>query len=320
MSYSEKKTVRDLTDEDRLDGKVCLVTGGNSGLGFGIATQLAKRGAEVIIACRRHYAERVQKLKELSTSDKISLRILELTDLHSIDQFVKGLKDDGTSLDVSIHNAGVTPPKARKTKYGIDEMFMVNYLSKFYLINELLKHGVIPNNTFSSNGRTIDIPRVIIISSDSHQGASDILIDKLGLLEPYQSANRGVSLYSYKKLILNTLAVELSRRCSSKNEIDVSVNPMCPGPVNSNIIRDAPAFLNGFLRLIFLLFFKDPQKAALPVVYLAAAKERGNTTCKYLLMNRPKKMDEKCYDQEKGKALWAKSEELILEMKNHLQR
>ena len=310
----KKETVRELTDQDRLDDKICLVTGGNSGLGFGIATQLAKRGAEVIITCRRPYPDKVKQLKKLSKSDRISLRLLELTDLESIDQFVKGLEHDGITLDVSIHNAGVTPPKARKTKYGIDEMFMVNYLSKFYLINELLKSGVIPNNTYASNESKTEIPRVTIISSDSHQGASAILIDKLGVFEPYKKANRGVSLYSYNKLILNTFAVELSRRLSPNGRVNVSVNPMCPGPVNSNIARDAPGFINGILKLIFKLFFKDPQKAALPVVYMAAAKEMENTTRKYLHMNRPKKMDEKCYDEETGKALWAKSEKLIAEI------
>ena len=313
--FRKKKTVRDLRDDDRLDGKTCLVTGGNCGLGFGIATQLAKRGAEVIVTFRKPYPAKIDSLKSLSGSDKIHVRLLELTDLHSIDLFVKELKDVGIQLDVSIHNAGVTPAKARATKYGIDEMFMVNYLSKFYVINELLKSGVIPNNILASNGRQINLPRIILTSSDSHQGASEIQIDKLGVFEPYNGANRCVSLYSYNKLILNTFVVELSRRLSPSGKVDVSVNPICPGPVNSNIARDAPGIVNGVLKLIFKIFFKDPQKAALPVVYLASAKEIEGKTCRYLHMNRPKKMDGKCYDEKKGRALWDKSEELIAQMK-----
>ena len=66
-----------------------------------------------------------------------------------------------------------------------------------------------------------------------------------------------------------------------------------------------------------MVFFKDPQKAALPVVYMAAAKEMENTTGQYLHMNRPKKMDEKCYDKVAGKRLWQKSEELIMKMKKN---
>lgn len=313
--FRKKETVRELTPDDRLDGKVCLVTGGNSGLGFGIATQLLKRGAEVIIACRRTYPDKVEELKTLSGSNKVTLRILELTDLDSIDAFVNNLKKDNIHIDVSIHNAGVTPPKARNTKYGIDEMFMVNYLSKYYLIDQLLKQGIIPNNTFAKNGRSSDLPRIIIISSDSHQGASDILIDQLGDFEPYTTADRGVSLYSYNKLILNTYGVELSRQLTLNGGPDVSVNIMCPGPVNTNIIRDAPPFLKGFIKVIFLLFFKDPQNAALPVVYLAAAEEMERTTCRYLHMNRPKEMDIKCYSEVQGNALWKKSELLIRKMK-----
>jgi len=310
--FRKKETVRDLTDRDRLDGKTCLVTGANSGLGFGIANQMALRGAKVIMACRKPYPKVVAKIKGLSKSSDIHLRLLELTDITSIDNFVKGLIDDKINIDISIHNAGVTPPKARKTKYGIDEMFMVNYLSKFYLINELLKGGVICNDTFASNGKSKDKPRIILIASDSHQGASDILIDQLGEFEPYQNPNRGVSLYSYNKLILNTFVVELSRRLSLERKIDVCVHAMCPGPVNSNIIRDAPPLLKGFLRFIFMIFFKNPQKAALPVVYMSIANEYGNNTGQYLHMNRPKKMDKKCYDQNKGELLWLKSKRNII--------
>ena len=309
--FKKKETVRNLNEDDRLDGKTCLVTGGNSGLGFGIATQLALRGAKVIIACRKEYTEKVEEIKKLSQNEEISSRILDLKSFTSIDDFVDGLVAERIHLDISIHNAGVTPPKARKTESGLDEMFMVNYLSKFYLVNKLLEKGVIPKSTSSREEGQKNSAHIIFISSDSHQGASDILIDQLGIFEPYSSPNRGVSLYSYNKLILNTYAVELSNRLKDKNRILVRVNSMCPGPVNSNIIRDAPMLLRGFLKFIFLLFFKNPQKAALPVVYMAAAEEMKNSTGSYLHMNRPKKMDIKCYDSTQGKLLWDKSQSLI---------
>ena len=309
--FRKKETIRALKEEDRLDGKKCLVTGGNSGLGFGIATQLAKRGAQVIIACRKEYKDALSQIKSLSGSEKVSLRKLDLTSFESIDQFIQKLKADAIKIDVSIHNAGVTPPKARKTKDGFNEMFMVNYLSKFYLVNGLLEEGIIPNSTLSNHDNLKETPHIIFISSDSHQGASDILIDQLGVFENYKSPNRSVSLYSYNKLVLNTYAVELSRRLKRGDGIDVRVNAMCPGPVNSNIIRDAPFLLKGFLKLIFLLFFKNPLKAALPVIYMAAAEEMKNSTGNYLHMDRPKKMDPKCYDPEMGIRLWNKSEEII---------
>ncbi len=309
--FKKKETVRDLIDEDRLDGKIVLVTGGNSGLGLGIATQFAKRGAQIIIGCRNEYPEAVEQIKSLSLNDNVSLRKIDLTSFESIDKFVKGLKKDGIRLDISIHNAGVTPPKGRKTANGLDEMFMVNYLSKFYLANSLLNEGVIPNNTYAENRKENANTHIIFISSDSHQGASDIIIDQLGIFEPYVSANRGVSLYSYNKLILNTYSIELSKRLRDEDQIDVQVNAICPGPVNSNIIRDAPFILRGFLKFIFLLFFKNPQKAALPVVYMAAADEMSQKTGEYFHMNRPKKMDTKCYDETVGKQLWKKSLEII---------
>ena len=88
-----------------------------------IATHFLKRGAEVIIGCRRDYPDEIEELKKLSNSDKVRLRIIDLSDLRSIDAFVQGMKDDNVTLDISVHNAGVTPPKARKTKQGFDQSY-----------------------------------------------------------------------------------------------------------------------------------------------------------------------------------------------------
>jgi NAD(P)-dependent dehydrogenase (short-subunit alcohol dehydrogenase family) len=308
--FRKKETVRDLTPEDRLDGKICLVTGANSGLGFGITVQLARRGAHVIMGCRKPYEDALQRAKDLSGSESIEIRTVDLSDLSSIYKFVVELKADGIRLDVSIHNAGVTPPKARKTVDGFNQMFMVNYLSKFVLINALLTEGVIPNSTFAGS-ESEQTSRIILISSDSHQGASAIDIPNLGRFEPYTSANRAISLYSYNKIVLNTFGVELSRRLSKGEKPDVSVFVMCPGPVDTNIIRDAPPGIKIFIRIIFKLFFKDPMVAALPVVFQAVAPELTGHTCEYLHMNRPKGMDPKCYEEETGRALWEKSAELV---------
>ena len=66
------------TDADRFDGKTCLVTGANSGLGFAVAVEMAKRGARVILSCRRLLNETEEKVKKLSGSDKVEARFLDL--------------------------------------------------------------------------------------------------------------------------------------------------------------------------------------------------------------------------------------------------
>ena len=303
--FKKGKTIRNLSDTDRLDGKTCLVTGANSGLGFGIACLLAERGADVIMACRRNYVKQKQLVARHSDGGTVQLRIVDLSDFDSIDAFLDGLQQDQISIDVSIHNAGVTPAKARKTNQGLDEMFMVNYLSKFYLINELIKRKIIFTSPDISK-----ISRIVLISSDSHQGASPILFEKLGEFEDYKTPNRGIALYSYNKLLLNTFAVELKR----KLEIETNsprVFTICPGPVDSNIIKEAPLILRLFMRLIFKIFFKNPMKAGIPVVFLASAPEILDSPIDYLHMNRVKRMDPKCYDEDYGHRLWLQSHDLI---------
>src|SRR5512138_3146606 len=196
-----------LTENDRFEGKTVLVTGANSGLGFAIAVEIARRGGRVLMACRSQIPEAGNKVKKLSGSDNIEMRFVDLTSIDSIHAFTNGLKNDGIKLDVTILNAGVTPAKARKTASGQDEMFLVNYLSNVMLTNLLITSGVIKINT-NDNGNTTDKsfkPRVIFISSDSHQGSSYVDYNEFGRYFDY-GVSKAIANYSYFKLILKTYA------------------------------------------------------------------------------------------------------------------
>ncbi len=297
-----------LTDADTLEGKTCLITGANSGLGFGIATQFAERGAHVIMACRSGIPEAGEKIKKLTGSEKVEMVKLDLSDLVSIHSFIHTLKDKNVSIDVLVANAGIAPPKARQTPSGMEEMFMVNYLSKNIYINLLLKEGIIKSELYGTKNGSKDIPRIIYISSDSHQSASAIDYEEFGIYKDY-GVKKAINNYSYYKLVMNTFATELSRRIN-KNKTDVSVNVICPGPVNSNIIRDAPFILRIILKSIFSIFFPSPYKAALPVTYMACSEDFESTTNQYLHMFNTKRMDEKVYDKSEGEKLWKFSDDV----------
>lgn len=302
--FAKQELADRLTDSDRFDGKTCIVTGANSGLGFGIAVEMAKRGGRVIMAGRSGIPEKGEEVKKLSGSDKVEMRYLDLSKIETIYNFVEGLKKDKIKPDVTILNAGIALAKGRKTESGIEEMFLVNYLSNVILTNLMISENVIPN--VSQKGKKI--PRIIFISSDSHQSSSNIDYDEFGVFEAYGPA-KGISNYSYFKLILNTYAVELSARLN-KEKINIGVNVICPGPVHSEIIKEAPKLLYFALKSIFSLVFRSPEKAALPVVYLSVSDDYEGKTTEYLHMFRYKKMDAKCYDSNEGKKLWDRSFEL----------
>ncbi len=297
-----------LTENDRFDGKNVLVTGANSGLGFALAVEIARRGGHVIMACRRQIPEAGEKVKKLANSDNLEMRLLDLSKIDSIHAFCEGLKNDGIRLDITILNAGVTPAKARKTESGQDEMFLVNYLSNVMLTNLLITSGVISvNNNSNVNDKGLK-PRVIFISSDSHQGSSYVDYNEFGRYFDY-GVSKAIANYSYFKLLLNTYATELSRKVN-KSEFKAGINVICPGPVNSNIVKEAPFLLRIILKGIFTIIFKSPAKACKPVVYMAVSPDFEGRTNEYLHMFRPKKMDPKVYLPEEGTKLWNRSMEL----------
>jgi len=307
--FRRKTSIRPINDQDRLDGKTVVVTGSNSGVGFAVAIEMAKRGANLIMACRSGIPEKGEEVKELSGSDQVRMEKIDLSDAASIHAFCGRLKEQDVQIDIIICNAGVATPGSRKTKQGVDEMFMVNYLSKYVLLNRLLRDGTIPNAVFGNNAKMGERPRIIFTSSDSHQKASPIDFDTLGVYEAY-GVSKGIGNYSYFKLVLNTFVTELSRRLNPNDQVDVSVHAICPGPVATNIARDAPPALKGLLKIIFRFFFLRPDQSTPPFIYFAAGTEVEGQTNLYLHMTNQKAMDEKCYLPEEGKKLWEKTVKL----------
>ena len=301
--FSKQKLSHRYSDKQRIDGLKCLVTGANSGLGFALAVNLAQRGGHVIMACRNGMPGAGQKVRSASGSSNVEMRFLDLSRIDSIHEFCNKLKDDGLSLDIIILNAGVALPGSRETPSGLEEMFLVNYLSNFILVNLMLKKGLI---RMRKNG--LKTPRIIVISSDSHQGSSYIDHEEFGIYKNY-GVSKGISYYSYYKLVLNTWALELSRRIN-RNEVSVSVNIICPGPVHSNIIKEAPLLLRLTLKSIFSIIFKSPAQAAKAVIYMAISPDYDGKSGEYLHMFNPKKMDPKVYIEEEGEKLWKHSAEV----------
>jgi hypothetical protein len=105
--------------------------------------------------------------------------------------------------------------------------------------------------------------------------------------------------------------MELSRRLNPDGEKYYSVFSLCPGPINSSIAREAPVFFQPLLKLVFYLFFKSPEKAAIPVVYLASSKEIEGKSFEYLFLMSRKEIDEMALDPSNGEQLWKLSEGLM---------
>jgi NAD(P)-dependent dehydrogenase (short-subunit alcohol dehydrogenase family) len=180
-------------------------------------------------------------------------------------------------------------------------MFMVNYLAPFYLINQLITRKIVKKAS----------SKIIIVSSESHRNASDFEWEKFGRYEEY-GIKETVSRYGYYKLFLTTFANELSRRVSVQN-YQIPIRVLCPGPVNSNIAREAPRWMQPILKGVFSLFFKSPQKASDPIMYFVS-ENNARKKIDYLFLMQPKAMDEKATDEGNGLKLWELSEALLKEL------
>lgn len=307
---SKEPKVTPVGPEVRLEGRTCLVTGANSGLGKGIAIRLASRGAHVIMACRSGIPEAGEDVRRASGNENVEMIRVDLSDFDSIDAFCDGLRDRKVTLDVAVFNAGVVPVTARTNKHGLELMFAVNFLAKFVVLDRLLRDGVIPNAAYGGNSRANDPPRVIFVSSETHRSSIPIDFDAFGEPVDYGVAD-GVKYYGLSKLHLTTYFQELSRRLNPDGGTDVCVHALCPGAVNSNMAREAPAWLKPVLKPVMALFFQSPEKASIPVDYLVASEEMGEKTGAYMHMMRIKEPAEAAMDPEKGALLWSKTEELL---------
>ena len=301
--FKKHDRVGELSPSERLDGKNVLITGSSSGLGFASAEQLARLGATVIMACRSGIPEKGNLIRERTGSDQVFMHQVDLSEKDSIRRLVETLKQDYGKIDILVCNAAVVPKESRRTRDGLEEMFMVNYLAKFILVNMLVEEDCF-------NAASGAIPRIIIVSSESHRNPRAFRWEEFGVYKEY-GMGKTVELYGYYKLLLTTFVNELSRRLNPGGQTRYSVFSLCPGPVNSNIAREAPGIFQPLLKLTFRLFFRSPEKAAEPVIYLAASKDLEGKTLDYLFLMSRKDMDEKAKDPENGLKLWDLSEKLI---------
>jgi len=300
--FKKRNRIGTLSPSDRLDGKKILIDGASSGLGLATAIGLAKLGGTVIMAVRSGFPEKAEEVKQKSLSDKVFIHQVDFSDFDSIKNLVSEIKTQHGQLDIVICNAAVVAKKGVQIKSGLEQMFMVNYFSKFVFVKELLKNHCIKSDSAEK-------PRIIFVTSESHRNPAAFRWNEFGVFTPF-SVGKTVELYGYYKLLLVTFARELSRRLNEGGN-QVSVFALCPGPVNSNIAREAPWLFKPLLRLVFFIFFRSPKKASEPVLYLSASKEQEGKMFDYLFLMDRKAIDEIAEDPKNGEKIWKLSEELM---------
>ncbi len=305
--FSRAGRIAPLGDDERLDGRRCLITGASSGLGKAIAIELARRGAELVLACRSGIPEVGQEITRLTGNDRIEMLQVDLADLESVHALADTLAKSGRRFDVVILNAGLMARSARRSAQGYEIMFAVHFLANRLLLERLLADRVIAARGPGDPGPA---PRIIFVTSESHRSSAPIDFDRFGEFVEY-GIRDGMKQYASSKLHMCTLVTELSRRLAPGGKVGVSVHALCPGPVDSNIAREAPGWLAPVISFVFGLFFQAPGRAAEPAVFLACSREIEGRPNMYLHMMREKSVSPEARDPEKGRRLMAESDRLL---------
>src|SRR2546426_10967470 len=138
--YEEKDRIMP-TVNISMQGKICMVTGANSGIGKATALELAQMGATVVMVCRDRARgeEAKSEITMKSRNNAVDLLLADLSSQQSIRQLVGNFQHHYTHLHVLINNAEAAfPGRRRETVDGLEMTFAVNYLAPFLLTNLLL--------------------------------------------------------------------------------------------------------------------------------------------------------------------------------------
>jgi len=272
-----------------MHGKVCMITGANSGIGKVMAFELAKRGANVVMACRsKDRGEHARsEIIKASKSEKVELMMVDLKSMETVRNLVTEFKKKHNKLHVLINNAAIIPSNRHITVDGLEEQFEVNHLSHFLLTHLLL--DVIKASAPS---------RIINVSSGIHRMAK-IDFENLQGEKKYKA----FKIYGVTKLLNIYFSNELARRLEGNG---VTVTSFSPGFCSTRLSRESSGFSQWFVRRIA----KSAENGARTGVYLAVSPDIEKVTGKYFINLKEVKSSERSYDQEIGKRVWKISEEM----------
>ena len=304
---TSKWTANDMPDQT---GKVAIVTGANSGLGFETTRGLARKNATVIMACRdlKKGEAALEKIKREFPAARVELMQLDLADLDSVRRFADNFKQQYSRLDLLINNAGIMAIPFRQTKQGFEMQFGTNHLGHFALTGLLLPVML----------ETPGQPRVVTTSSGLHM-IGDLNFADLNWSKGYTPQKA----YGRSKLSNLLFTYELQRRLDAQGEGDKVLSVAShPGYAATNLqtagaIMEGKKFRERMSLLGNRLFAQTAEMGALPTLYAATAPDvKGGQYFgpSGLLEMRgyPKVVgsNKKSQSPELAAKLWAVSEEL----------
>ncbi|KAJ8732428.1 hypothetical protein PYW07_015027 [Mythimna separata] len=298
VAVYQKSTNAICTSRRRLEGKTVIVTGGTAGMGLHIATDLAHRGARVIIACpfEEEGTNARKQIIQDTENENVVFKLLDLASLKSVRQFAADILKTEDRLDILLNNAGVGVPGDFLTADGMNFIMQVNYYGTFLLSLLLLP-------LLKKTGKPGESSRIITTASFLHMFGS-VDIDNLNRTNYWNI----IRIYGNSKICLVLFANELTKRLKNSH---VVINNVDPGLAGTMIYHSLNMVRGTIIRLGCLFFFKTPWQGAQTALHAALDKKAGEVSGAYFRNCQIKSAVKRAYCEKTAKALWEESVRLV---------
>jgi len=302
-TQTHKWSAADVPDQS---GRVVVVTGANTGIGYHTAAVLAYSGAQVVLAVRNLEKGNAALSRIVAANPRadVTLQGLDLSSLDSVRTAADALRAAYPRIDLLINNAGVMWTPKQITADGFEIQFGTNHLGHFALTGLLLDH-LLP----------VHGSRVVTVSSLGHRLRASIHFDDLQWERSYDR----IGAYGQSKLANLLFTYELQRRLAARSDARNATIAVAahPGGSNTELVRNLPAILRPVSNVLGPVLFQSAAMGALPTLRAATdpavqggqyygpegfAEQRGH----------PKVVQSSAqsHDEDLQRRLWTVSEEL----------
>lgn len=280
-----------------MDGRVCVVTGANTGIGFETACGLAAQGAHVVLTVRTEEKahEALAAIEARVPGASLEVALLDLGDLSNVRAVGVDIREKHRRIDVLVNNAGVILEDRRLTVDGHEMTFAINYLGH-YLLTRLLAPSLIEGKP----------GRVINVSSEAHRVSDGLDFDDLQWERRSYSA---IGAYADSKLANLLFTRSLSRRLDPQ---DVTVHAVHPGAVRSRFGQDGDlGALKAWMVRLAGPLMKTPEAGAATTLFVAQSDDGRRMTGGYFADCKVKTPTSAARDDAAAHRLWSLSAEMV---------
>ncbi|MGA2125953.1 MAG: SDR family oxidoreductase [Xanthobacteraceae bacterium] len=267
--------------------KVCVVTGATSGVGLQTATELALRGARVVLVGREtaRGVEAMDLIRRRAPKADVAIHYADLARLDQVRELGAALNAGLPRIDVLINNAGAMFQRRQLTAYGLEKTFALNHMA-YFLLSDLLRDRLIASAP----------SRIVNVASDAHRGVTLDFDDLQG-----EKRYSGFRAYQRSKLCNILFTRELARRLDGTG---VTVNCLHPGFVATRFGEENGGLFRVAINLAKRVAAITPERGALTSLYLATSSQVAGETGGYYEKSKLATPSAAAQDDDTARRLW----------------